>query len=280
MDVDPARDAEYSSSVRLTWLWVPLLGGAAAGCGALIGLDGDRPCASSECAEPGGDAGADAGGDEAPVAADAGPEASACGDISNQRVCTTVPQSGCNADQTCDVFDPKGDTACFNAGTYPLWSSCTAHGQCGHGASCTTAGVCKPLCCTSDDCQGRPCVPVGAGPTVLIPAFNVCAAGCDLINPQTVCGSGATCEPYPWDGKDKDVGDCFGPAGAGMGPNACNGTPSGPLQCAPGYYCTPDKYCRKWCRIGVAQDCPGATVCTGFSGNQAVIGGVAYGLCV
>src|SRR5207249_7983283 len=138
-------------------------------------------------------------------------------------------------------------------------------------------GVCKPDCCSPADCGGRYCREVDNG-TVPIPGFAVCTAGCDPMNPQAVCGPNVRCTPFPWDNKGEDVGDCYGPTGTGVGGGGCNGTPSGLAECAPGYYCTPDTFCRKWCRLG-QNDCPDGGVCAGFNLNQVVIDKVPYGLC-
>lgn len=251
---------------RLRFVLIACIGGGAiVGCDLVLGLQTYRPCDGGECAS---DAASDAQ-DE--------PDASTCS-RPYQVTCTTFPQSGCEAGENCETTSDQGATSCATAGTTPLQNNCVSYSSCAKGSQCI-GGVCKEFCCTANDCGGRHCVNAVNSSNKPIVGLSVCAAGCDPMNPGAVCGPSVTCLPYPWDGAGKDDGDCYGPAGTGVGDGGCNGTPSGQLQCAPGYYCLKTGTCAKWCRVGHDSDCGDAGTCTFFNTNQPVINGVAYGVC-
>ena len=238
---------------------------ALASCSTVLGIGDYRACEGGECLD------AETTGDVA--------EASACMPQPQQVACQTFPEVGCDGGN-CEVANINtGATICTAAGTRALWNNCNGLGQCAPGTACV-GGVCKPYCCSSADCGGRVCsTVVNNGTTLPIPGFTVCNAGCDPMNPSAICGPQVTCFPSPWNGTGNDEGNCFGPAGNGIGDGGCNGTPSGLLQCAPGYYCTTDAVCRKWCRVGFDSDCPSdAGVCMNFN-KAPFIDNVEYGVC-
>jgi hypothetical protein len=88
-----------------------------------------------------------------------------------------------------------------------------------------------------------------------VPGLAVCLAQCDPMMPTAVCGDGRACVLFATDGTTQ----CVSP-GTATGAGACK---TSVLACAAGYGCD-DGDCRKVCRVGVAEDCPGAT-CAAYS---------------
>jgi hypothetical protein len=247
-------------------LALALVAGGVAACANLLGVGNLRDRVS--------DAGMDGGMD---AEADAGPDV--C--TPEVGVCSPFPQCGCLTNQNCEITTVYGNTTCTTIGTTPLWHGCTTYGQCELGATCV-GGVCKPFCSTAADCAGtnvtcEQIIDYGSGKPV--PGLKVCSAGCDPVDPSAICGPGVTCFPYPWNGLGKDHGDCVGPTGSGVGPDACSGTNLNE-PCAPGYYCTTTHDCVHWCRVGHATDCLSGELCEPFISPQPVIAGVEYGVCV
>jgi hypothetical protein len=177
---------------------------------------------------------------------------------------------------------------CTGAGTIPPWWPCFGVSDCQPGSACIGLGtpqpgpgVCKPFCASNADCApNATCNQIddpGSGDP--IPGLEVCSSGCDPANPSAICGDGVTCYPFPWDGLQHDHGDCVGPSGTGIGPDACAGDNAN-TPCAPGYYCTVTHDCARFCRLGPFSDCTNGQTCVGFGSPQPVIDGVEYGVCV
>lgn len=196
--------------------------------------------------------------------------------------CDDFPQCGCAAGQNCIVTGANGETSCDLSGSTPPYHACTKDTDCGIGYTCVGSS-CKPFCAADADCGGnhKTCEQVGYDPgdggTEPIPQYKICTAQCDLLDPSTVCGSGAGC----WLTSDTGPGtDCVGGAGTTTGATACSSNPS---TCAPGYLCVSfngSEECAKWCRVGSAykSDCPVGKSCASFS-TPPKIDGVEYGAC-
>ena len=242
---------------RILLCGVPIL----IACNSVLGID--PPTVPPDA---GADANVDGGGADAGCAVDQDP-------------CIPFPQCGCG-DLNCEVTASDGTTSCSAVTSTPLYANCVGYGSCPKGAECI-GGVCKPFCASAADCTGgyRTCEQItstgkNGGPPV--PALKVCSSGCDPIAPLAVCGPDVACFPWPFDGKKKDFGDCFGKVGKGVGPGACSGTNQS--DCAPGYYCTQAGDCTQWCRVGHPEDCTTGT-CVPFIDVPVSIAGVPYGIC-
>jgi len=186
-------------------------------------------------------------------------------------ICSTFPQCGCAASENCNIVTASGHTACVPIGKGALHDKCVGPGECQRGLQCY-GGLCVPLCIDSDsDCTiaGSPkCAQVSftppitpemipdaepmdtRPPSVPIPGFGVCLAQCDPMMPATACGEGRACVLFGTDGTTQ----CISP-GTATGVGGCK---TSVLACAAGYGCS-DGDCRKICRVGMAEDCPGAT---------------------
>jgi len=249
------------------------------GCDGLFAIN--EPTTAS--GDSGTDASVDASGEaqSAGDAADVVDVADAESRCSQQDGCTTFPQSGCPANENCQVTTTSGGTGCGPLGLVGLWQNCQSVFQCGKGAECIGL-ACKPFCCAASDCTGgaHATCEYGVAGGVPIPGLLVCSAGCDLMAPSAICGPNVTCMPAPLDGKGMDHGDCYGGAGQGIGPGACVGKMNSPPPCAPGYYCMANGDCAKWCRLTHAEDCTLPQTCTGFGQYPPTIGGVGYGVCM
>jgi hypothetical protein len=85
------------------------------------------------------------------------------------------------------------------------------------------------------------------------------AGDCELTDP-TSCGSGMGCLLQP-DGSDGLTTMCF-TAGTGTDGTACDPTMAG--QCAEGFGCSDDRFCREWCCSST--DCAPGQICNQFAG--------------
>ncbi|MEZ4223130.1 MAG: hypothetical protein R3B13_19460 [Polyangiaceae bacterium] len=200
--------------------------------------------------------------------------------------CDTFPQCGCNPGERCDVGSTTGETICVADGTVDPFKACSSGSACKVGASCV-GNVCKPFCEKSTDCSGGgKCIQVlsdAGGQGTPIPGFKVCTASCSLVNPVAICGTKAGCYP---DTETPTGTDCA-PAGVGAGADMCTGSDgkANPTACAPGFGCVPGSSasnwdCRKWCRVGFSNDCPGGAACSGFAPPNALfIDAIEYGVC-
>ena len=190
-------------------------------------------------------------------------------------VCDTLPQCGCGSGLKCDVNGGGGITACIPAGSVGQYQACASQNDCQKGLTCLD-GACKPFCDSNADCPGagRACVPVYSGGGV-VPGFQICTSGCDLMNPASACGPNLTCSATTY-----TTADCTGPAQTGIGANACAG---GAWLCAPGHICQQMTVngtfdCVKWCKSG-GNDCPAPQTCKSLPGGFVTVGAVAYGVC-
>lgn len=191
--------------------------------------------------------------------------------------CALSPQCGCAAGTTCDVAPANfatGTAACVTAGSKKVHEKCTTTGECATGLTCYY-DVCMPLCAASGDCSGAGMPQcndvqyVEGGVAKSVPGMHVCMAQCDPMNPSKVCGAFTTCLfPSP------AFTTC---AAAGFSTTAASCT-SDPFACAPGYVCVGTGDCKRWCRIGLAGDCPGGRACNKLS-TAPKIGTIEYGVC-
>ncbi len=186
--------------------------------------------------------------------------------------CALAPQCGCGAGMSCDVADyADGKPACVSAGSKSVHQKCTTTGECAKGLTCYY-DVCMPLCATSANCTGATCndVQYVDGSVVkTVPGMRVCMAHCDPLNPSKVCGASTTCL-FP----SATTTTC---AAAGLSTTATS-CASNPFACAPGYVCVGTGDCKRWCRIGLAGDCPGGKTCNKLS-TAPTIGSIEYGVC-
>lgn len=195
-------------------------------------------------------------------------------------LCDTLPQCGCPNGQACDVVTVAGITQCVIAGTVPPYGACDGtNTKCQAGYACV-GGACKAFCDTASTCSGGDCLQVtydNAGTPTNIPEMKICSKPCALENPGAACGATLGCYLT-----DQAAGktDCA-TAGTGIGAVNCTAVPATPAStCAPGYVCLTSGECRKWCRVGVANDCAAGKLCTGFAApNQIFIGATEYGVC-
>lgn len=195
--------------------------------------------------------------------------------------CALFPQCGCAAGMSCDVPPASyadGRAACVTAGSRGRHQRCTTVGECAAGLTCYY-DVCMPLCAANSDCAGAG-TPLcsdrqyeSGGVAKPVPGLRVCTAQCDPLNPAKVCGASTTCLFH-----SKSVTTC---AAAGLSTTATS-CASNRFACAPGYVCVSGGDCKRWCRIGLAGDCPGGKACTKLpvpAGSEPTIGTIEYGVC-
>jgi hypothetical protein len=213
--------------------------------------------------------------------------AAACKTVAPNNRCGLVPQCGCGPNETCDVTNTaSGATSCVTAGGATLGRPCVQSGDCLAGLTCAY-GACRPYCET-------PRSKCNVGGTVLcvevlgddgktpITNKNICTLQCDPREPTAVCGTNSChwLEDYY---KPESVSDCNRPGTMAPYSDKC----ASDDDCQPGFACmNHPKYgleCERWCRIGVAGDCPSTPAglkCTDAFGTLApVINGVKEGVC-
>lgn len=217
--------------------------------------------------------------DTAPSPADTGTRDTAVPDapctVPSGAACALSPQCGCSSGQTCDVpvaSFADGKTACVSAGTRKVHEKCTTTGECARGLTCYY-DVCMPLCAVAGDCASTAVCSdvqyVEGGVAKSVPGMRVCMAQCDPMNPSRLCGAFTTCLfPSP------AVTTC---AAAALSTTASS-CATDPFACAPGYVCVGTGDCKRWCRIGLAGDCPGGKACNRLS-TAPKIGTIEYGVC-
>jgi hypothetical protein len=215
------------------------------------------------------------------------PEAAAkCATVAPNNRCGLVPQCGCGANETCDVTnEATGATSCVTAGGAALGRPCVQTGDCLAGLTCQY-GACRPYCTTPrTKCNvgGTDlCVETVGTDGKPVTNKNFCTLKCDPRLPAAVCGTNS-CHWFEDYYKPESVSDCNKPGTKQPYSDVCTGD----VDCQPGFACiTHPKYgaeCERWCRIGVAGDCPttpAGLVCTDVFGALApVINGVKEGLC-
>lgn len=207
------------------------------------------------------------------------PPEDTCRRTGPNKKCGTSPQCGCAKNETCDVRDDDGNTACVPAGKAPMGHACTATVGCQVGLTCVF-GTCHAFCET----PGSACTLPGTGQCTQLTTFE----GDPLAN-LTVCT--VKCAPH-------DANACGGITNAGVG--ACvvdevgatdcqaggkvaeNQTCADASECGPGLVCitpngSPTSVCKRWCRVGQNADC-GGQMCRGFA-TEIKVGDVVYGAC-
>ena len=208
-----------------------------------------------------------------------------CVTVAPNNRCGLAPQCGCAINETCDVTnETTGATSCVTAGGATLGRPCVQTGDCLAGLTCQY-GACRTYCGTArSKCTVAGtdlCVEMldSAGKAIL--NKNFCTLTCDPRTPAAVCGTNA-CHWFEDFYKPNSVSDCNKP-----GTNAPYTTCGRDSDCQPGFACmNHPKYgleCERWCRIGVAGDCPttpaGLTCTDAFGALAPVIGGVKEGVC-
>ena len=209
-----------------------------------------------------------------------------CTTVAPNNRCGLAPQCGCAINETCDVTnETSGATSCVTAGGATLGRPCVQTGDCLAGLTCQY-GACRPYCGTArSKCTVAGtdlCVEELGADNKPIPNKNFCTLTCDPRTPAAVCGTNS-CHWFEDYYKPNSVSDCNKPGTLAPYSTVCNGD----SDCQPGFACaTHPKYgaeCERWCRIGVAGDCPTTPAglkCTDVFGALApVIGGVKEGLC-
>lgn len=212
--------------------------------------------------------------------------ATACTTAPPNNRCGLVPQCGCGLNETCDVTnETTGATSCVTAGGATLGRPCVQTGDCLAGLACVY-GACRPYCGTAlSKCTVAGtdlCVEELGDNDKPIPNKNFCTLTCDPREPAAVCGTNS-CHWFEDYYKPNSVSDCNRPGTMAPYSTQCQGD----SDCQPGFACiTHPKFgpeCERWCRIGVAGDCPttpSGLKCVDVFGAQApVIGGVKEGLC-
>lgn len=192
--------------------------------------------------------------------------------------CGLAPQCGCGANQTCEVTDVMGDTACTGAGNATQGHACTTTGECVAGLTCVF-GACRPYCAQM---SGSACGVAGTGACqqvqntsmVDIKNLKVCLISCALDDvsscgglPTIMTDPVATCAPTT-----PGATDCVK---GGRSTTTCGGQ-NAPF-CAPGYRCSNGTTCESWCKVGGTGQC-GALTC-GALMPAVTIGGIQYGSC-
>jgi len=214
--------------------------------------------------------------------------APACATVAPNNRCGLDPQCGCGANETCDVTNvTSGATSCVTGGGATLGRPCTQTGDCLAGLTCEF-GACRPYCKTPRTKCGVAgtdlCVEVLGDDDKPITNKAVCTITCDPRQPQAVCGTNA-CHWFASYYAPNKVSDCNK---GGVTP-AYNGVCRGDSDCQPGFVCIdhPSSQigfeCQRWCRIGVAGDCPTSPPnlkCRDVFGADApVINGEKLGVC-
>lgn len=210
----------------------------------------------------------------------------ACTTVPPNNRCGLVPQCGCGINETCDVTnETTGATSCVTAGGATLGRPCVQTGDCLAGLTCEF-GACRPYCGTArSKCTVAGtdlCVEMLDDAGKAIPNKNFCTLTCDPRSPAAVCGTNS-CHWFEDYYKPNSVSDCNRPGTLAPYDQVCNGD----SDCQPGFACiNHPKYgmeCERWCRIGVAGDCPttpaGLKCVDVFGALAPVIGGVKEGLC-
>jgi hypothetical protein len=215
--------------------------------------------------------------------------AAVCKTVAPNNRCGLVPQCGCGPNETCDVTNQtSGATSCVTAGGATLGRPCVQSGDCLAGLTCEY-GACRPYCATPrTKCNVGGtvlCVEVLGDNKLPVPNNNICTLQCDPREPAAVCGTNSChwLEDYY---KPESVSDCNRPGT--NAPYDDNVRCASDDDCQPGFACmNHPKYgleCERWCRLGVAGDCPttpAGLVCTdAFAALAPVINGVKEGVCL
>lgn len=211
-----------------------------------------------------------------------------CETVAPNNRCGLVPQCGCGTNETCDVTNvTTGATSCVSGGSATLGRPCTQTGDCMAGLTCEY-GACRPYCKTPRSKCGVAgtdlCVEILDDNDKPIPNKSVCTITCDPRAPQGVCGTNA-CLWLPTYYNPSKVTDCNFAGTVAPYAAACDGDGD----CTAGHVCIEHpsqqigRECERWCRIGVAGDCPsspaGLTCKNVMGANAPVINGQTLGVC-
>lgn len=250
--------------------------GGGAGGGTTSGGGGGVPSGGS-----GGDGGVASGGvgggGGGPTAGGTGGTGACTPPVAGGQ-CDTSPQCGCSGTQACGVTNETGITQCAPPGGITPYNLCVSLNDCTKGYACV-GSICKLYCETNVDCltTGGSCFQVqhtSGGTSKLIPGMNVCSKKCELQNPASACGPGVGCYTDLESAPPKN--DCA-KAGTATTAGACLADTTA---CAPGYACLANGDCRKWCRVGVANECDTGKTCAGWAApNEVIVDGITYGVC-
>jgi cysteine-rich repeat protein len=213
---------------------------------------------------------------------DGGPDCDAnCNDIIPVS-CTLMPQSGCPANQACDIADAAGNGACraitANGTADSLCN--TADTACAAGYTCVeqsaTVDTCTKMCHTDGQCNGagaRCVLELIDGTTgEPIPGIEICTNACDPVA-QSGCANGLRCIAFSM--TDGDATDCT-PPGNRQTDQTCSDT----NECIAGDICVDtgtNSFCLEYCEVGI-DTCAGSLTCIGFT-DPMLIGGTEYGAC-
>jgi large repetitive protein len=214
---------------------------------------------------------------------DGGPDCDVtCHDIVTTS-CVLIPQSGCDANQACDIADAAGNGACraVTANGTADSSCAAADTACAAGYTCVgqsdTIDTCSKMCHVDAQCSGagaRCVLELLDGTTGdPIPGINTCTNSCDPVD-QTGCASGLRCIAASMD-TGGDITDCS-PPGNRLTNQTCGSTDD----CVGGDICVDtgaSTLCLEYCEVGI-DTCAGTATCIGFV-DPLLIAGTEYGAC-
>jgi len=168
--------------------------------------------------------------------------------------CTTLPQSGCPSEHTCQVASNAGETTCVKAGDTPLAGACLGSSDCGLGLFCGY-GICRSYCEAADDCEGDvvDCLQIVDGNGDEITGQKYCTTPCNPADPANAGGrAGLLSCPTDWgcyaanEGTPSGTTDCFLAGSQSVGEECTN-------DCAPGLVCLnsgDSQACASFCLVG------------------------------
>ncbi len=246
-----------------------------------------QACAASGGSEEGTDGDAAAGGDAAqtidgsPVGTDSetpdsnevtdtGAFDAGCVLTPPSNKCGIFPNCGC-AGTTCDFVLDSGEailpTACTpSVGAAAANASCAVSTDCQEGLTCLF-DRCHEFCGNAGDpCSG--CHSLHATTTHRRRATTSAASKCGPQQFAASCGSLGCVGVSDGTGA---TSECE-PVGSGTNGVAC----SGPLGCAPGFYCVSNTTCRQTCNLASPVCATGS--CNDFA-SPLIVDGVTYGYC-
>jgi hypothetical protein len=195
--------------------------------------------------------------------------------------CTTIPQSGCPAEHTCQVASHAGHTTCVKAGSAPVAGACSSSTDCAVGLSCVY-GTCQEYCNDFHDCPGDVvgCIQFFDDDGEAVANKKYCTIPCNPVDAANVGGTPGllSCPPqwgcYPvHSGAPIGTTDCYPVGPRGLGEPCEN-------DCGLGLVCLnygDHKECASVCLMGKA-----SCSCQSFAEpDHAAIGGelVEVGYC-
>ena len=186
-------------------------------------------------------------------------------------LCAVEPQCGCEPNENCAVDADR--LTCVSAGKAEANQRCDGPEDCVIGYQCLS-GACLKLCDASQpDCSaGAACLPLHTREGEPIEGAHVCESNCNLVEPEradhdlSACGSDLICV---WSG----TGSCCAHSEHASRRHGEQCAEVG--DCAPGYVCTEQGTCAKWCVA--SSDCPDAFSCR--LDAPAHVGDTAFGTC-